>query len=79
MRGAGIDPGTSLACLLSLSTSRFQKYRGMQSLRTSTWDPYESLPTEYSRIWEFESFSATAKAAKTEYKNGIKAEAKAGK
>ncbi|KAF4732805.1 ribosome bioproteinsis protein tsr1, partial [Perkinsus olseni] len=57
---------------------RFQKYRGMQSLRTSAWDPYESLPTEYSRIWEFESFQATAKAAKTEYKNGIKAEAKAG-
>ncbi|KAF4712050.1 ribosome bioproteinsis protein tsr1, partial [Perkinsus olseni] len=57
---------------------RFQKYRGMQSLRTSAWDPYESLPTEYSRIWEFESFQATAKAAKTEYKNGIKADAKAG-
>ncbi|KAF4656543.1 ribosome bioproteinsis protein tsr1 [Perkinsus olseni] len=57
---------------------RFQKYHGMQSLRTSAWDPYESLPTEYSRIWEFESFQATAKAAKTEYKNGIKAEAKAG-
>ena len=26
---------------------RFQKFRGLKSLRTSTWDPYEDLPVAY--------------------------------
>jgi len=46
---------------------RFQRYRGLKSFRTSTWDPYEDLPVEYSRIWEFEAFASTARASKQQY------------
>eukprot|EP00435_Cladocopium_sp_Y103_P075260 s436_g55.t1 len=41
---------------------RFQRYRGLKSFRTSSWDPYEDLPVEYSRIWEFEAFGSTVVA-----------------
>ena len=32
---------------------RFQKYRGIKSLKNCDWDPFENLPLEYSRIWRF--------------------------
>ena len=32
---------------------RFQKYRGIKSLKTCDWDPYENLPEEYSKIFRF--------------------------
>jgi len=32
---------------------RFQKYRGIKSLKNCDWDPYENLPEEYSKIWRF--------------------------
>ena len=32
---------------------RFQKYRGIKSLKNCDWDVYENLPQEYSRIWRF--------------------------
>ena len=32
---------------------RFQKYRGIRSLKNCDWDPYENLPVEYSKIFRF--------------------------
>lgn len=39
--------------------TRFQRYRGLRSFRTSPWDPYENLPRDYSRIYQLEDFKRT--------------------
>lgn len=44
---------------LFLPLSRFQRYRGLKSFRSSPWDPMENLPANYSRIFQFQSFERT--------------------
>ncbi|KAF9527307.1 ribosome biogenesis protein tsr1 [Crepidotus variabilis] len=44
--------------------TQFQRYRGMHSFRTSPWDPYENLPRDYARIFQFEDFKRTERGVR---------------
>ncbi|CAG8500036.1 8071_t:CDS:10, partial [Paraglomus occultum] len=45
---------------------RFQRYRGLESFRTSPWDPYENLPIDYARIFQFADYKRTLKRVTAE-------------
>jgi pre-rRNA-processing protein TSR1 len=46
------------------ASERFQRFRGMRSFRTSPWDPYENLPRDYARIFQFEDFKRTERGVR---------------
>ena len=45
------------------ANERFGRYRAVKSFRTSPWDPRESLPSAYSRIFSLPHFAAVKSAA----------------
>ncbi|KZT10829.1 ribosome biogenesis protein tsr1 [Laetiporus sulphureus 93-53] len=44
--------------------TRFQRFRGLRSFRTSPWDPYENLPRDYARIFQFEDYKRTERTVR---------------
>lgn len=50
--------------------TRFARYRGLKSFRTSPWDPYEDLPLDYARIFQFEDFERTRRRVEADGRGG---------
>lgn len=45
---------------------RFARYRGLESMHTTYWDPYEDLPVDYARLFQFDDFSKTRKRVESQ-------------
>ncbi|GMH62174.1 hypothetical protein TrRE_jg4581 [Triparma retinervis] len=50
------------------ASKRFARYRALKSFRKSTWDPKENLPEDYSTLFHFSNFKATARSVLAEAK-----------
>ena len=52
---------------------RFKKYRGLESMKTGSWDPLTDLPKEYGHIFSFDNIKNTFKiAVRTANFDGLK-------
>lgn len=52
----------------------FRGWRGLRSFRDTPWDPYENLPPEYARVYQFAAFSRlTAILRREQYKKPVSA------
>ncbi|CAE6385373.1 unnamed protein product [Rhizoctonia solani] len=49
--------------------TRFARFRGLRSFRTSPWDPYENLPKDYARTFQFEDYARTERSVR-KYEDG---------
>ncbi|KAJ1604805.1 hypothetical protein OJ252_3643 [Cryptosporidium canis] len=63
----------------TICRTRFSKYRGLESLRTSNWDPMEGLPNEYSNIFEIDSFKKAGDISRKIYADSCNRENYKGK
>lgn len=53
-----------------LLRERLRRYRGLKSFKSSPWNRYESLPPQYSRIFEFSNFARLSEACIAEQEKG---------
>ena len=52
---------------------RFKKYRGLDSMKTGSWDPLTNLPKEYRTIFSFENIKNTYRlSVKRAHNEGLK-------
>ncbi|XP_063361365.1 pre-rRNA-processing protein TSR1 homolog [Cydia amplana] len=50
---------------------RFLRYRGLESFRSSPWDPKENLPADFARIFQFENYERTRRRVYKEKQDSL--------